>query len=228
MKWRFCWITILRKIRNKFNINIYTPESQPMPTAGPEMGEVLKQILKERNIIFNPGLKLKFIDTQNKELNFENGRKEKFDYLIGIPPHRAPKAVKDAGLTNETGWVPVNAKILQTKYADVYALGDITTIKLLGRYKPDVPLNLPKAGVFAHYQAEVVAHNIISEINSGSHTEEFGGKGYCFVELGGGVAGYASGNFYAEPKPEVDLKKPSKLWHWGKVLFEKWWFWRWF
>jgi len=26
----------------------------------------------------------------------------------------------------------------------------------------------------------------------------------------------------------VDLKKPSRLWHWQKVLFEKWWLWRWF
>jgi hypothetical protein len=26
----------------------------------------------------------------------------------------------------------------------------------------------------------------------------------------------------------VNVKKPSVLWHWGKVLFEKWWLWKWF
>jgi len=33
---------------------------------------------------------------------------------------------------------------------------------------------------------------------------------------------------YAEPKPVVKLKSPSRLWHWGKVLFEKWWLRKWF
>ncbi len=24
------------------------------------------------------------------------------------------------------------------------------------------------------------------------------------------------------------LRQPSRLWHWAKVGFEKWWLWRWF
>ena len=26
----------------------------------------------------------------------------------------------------------------------------------------------------------------------------------------------------------INLKKPSILWHWAKILFEKWWLWKWF
>lgn len=48
------------------------------------------------------------------------------------------------------------------------------------------------------------------------------------IEIGHGMAGYGSGDFYAEPHPTVKLKKPGRIWHWGKVLFEKWWLWRWF
>ena len=51
---------------------------------------------------------------------------------------------------------------------------------------------------------------------------------FGFIGLGDGRAGYASGNFYAEPKPVVNMKKPSVIWHWGKALFEKWWLWHWF
>ncbi|MCI0615917.1 hypothetical protein L0244_23270, partial [bacterium] len=37
------------------------------------------------------------------------------------------------------------------------------------------------------------------------------------------LAGFAFGNFFAEPSPEIHLKKLGKTWHLGKVLFEKWW-----
>lgn len=217
-----------KNIRDKLNINIYTPESYPMPTAGQNMGEALKYMLTERNIGFNPGLKLVSIDVNKKELNFEKDKKEKFDFLIAIPPHRVTKVVKDAGLTNEIGWVPVDTKTLKTKYDNIYAVGDIITIKLPGRYKPEVPLSLPKAGVFAHSQAEVVANNIISEINGNLGKKEFDGKGSCFIELGSGQAGFATGNFYTEPYPQIKLKKPGIIWHLGKILFEKYWLWYWF
>jgi sulfide:quinone oxidoreductase len=68
----------------------------------------------------------------------------------------------------------------------------------------------------------------MARINGKYSKKEFDGRGYCFIELGNGRAGYAGGNFYAEPKPVVNVKKPSVLWHWGKVLFEKWWLWKWF
>lgn len=123
--------------------------------------------------------------------------------------------------------MPVDSKTLKTKHENVYAVGDVASIKLPGKYKPDASLMLPKAGIFAHYQAQVVAHNIAVEIKGGEK-KEFNGKGFCFLEMGGSIAGYASGDFYAEPSPRVNLRKPGRLWRWGKVLFEKYWFWKWF
>jgi hypothetical protein len=43
------------------------------------------------------------------------------------------------------------------------------------------------------------------------------------LEIGHGVAGFASGNFYGEPSPVVTMYAPGRRWHWGKVLFEQWW-----
>ncbi len=42
------------------------------------------------------------------------------------------------------------------------------------------------------------------------------------------MAGYASGNFFAQPMPAIKMRQPSFIWHWGKVLFEKRWFAKWF
>jgi len=210
-----------RGIRKAIDLQIFTPETLPMPVAGQKIGKAVKQILEERDIIFNPEKKVNFIDGKNKTIMFENNQKVQYDILIYVPPHKAPDVVKNSKLTNETGWIPVDAKTLETKQKNIYAIGDIASIKL-----PDGKM-LPKAGVFAHYQAEVVANNIASEIIGKNSFKEFNGNGLCFLETGFGKAGFASGNFYAE-KREIKMKKPSHIWHWSKILFEKYWFWRFF
>ena len=145
----------------------------------------------------------------------------RYDLLIGVPPHKCPDVVRESGLAGEAGWIPVDPRKLKTEYDNVYAIGDITDIKLHSG------LPLPKAGVFAHGQAEIVAENIALQIKGKERNKEFEGKGSCFIEIGGGLAGYASGNFYANPKPVVNLKKPGRMWHWSKILFERWWMRHW-
>ena len=86
---------------------------------------------------------------------------------------------------------------------------------------------LPKAGVFAHAQGEVVADNIENLWTGRDARRALNGMGECFVETGDGRAGFGAGNFYAEPVPRVDFHAPSRRWHWGKVLFERRWLKRW-
>ena len=42
------------------------------------------------------------------------------------------------------------------------------------------------------------------------------------------MAGFARGNFYAEPAPVVKMRGPSYIWRWVKVWFEKRWLAKWF
>jgi hypothetical protein len=37
------------------------------------------------------------------------------------------------------------------------------------------------------------------------------------------MGGAAFGDFFAEPSPQIELRKIGKTWHLGKVLFEQWW-----
>ena len=211
-----------RKMRDKINIQVFTPETLPMGVAGPELGKAVVGMLEKKGIGFNPQVKPTQIDPYKKEITFDATDPVRYDLLIGVPPHKSPDVVRDSGLAGEDGWIPVDSNVLKTKYDNVYAIGDVTAIKL------PVGLPLPKAGVFAHFEAEVVAENIASQIEGREPHKEFSGKGYCFIETGGGIAGYASGNFYGDPKPIVNLRKPGRMWHWGKILFEKWWMRHWF
>ncbi|MFQ5761505.1 MAG: NAD(P)/FAD-dependent oxidoreductase [Candidatus Bathyarchaeia archaeon] len=208
-------------IRDRVNMKFFTPEPQPMPVAGPEIGGMISNMLSQRNIEYNPNLKLVSVNNANKELIFDKGEKMKFDLPIIVPPHKPPPAVKESNLDDGSGWIPVHRGTMRTKYDDVYAVGDIATMKLPSG------MMLPKAGVFAERQALAVAHNIASDILGDGQVEEWDGKGSCFLEMGYGKAGYASGNFFAEPKPDVKPRRPGRIWHWSKVLFEKYWLWRW-
>ncbi len=210
-------------IRDRIDFHFFTPETLPMGVAGPKIGNMLKELLESRDIRYLPNITLTSINIGQRKIMFQNGETLNFDLLFTVPPHRAPKVVAESGLTDETGWMPVDVKTLKTQHDDVYALGDVTYIKLPNG------MMLPKAGVFAHGQAEVVAHNIISKVR-GNGKREWNGDGSCFIEIGFNKAAMAKGNFYTKPDPIVKIRKPmlSRIWHIYKVLFEKYWLWRWF
>lgn len=204
-------------MRDRVELALYTPEPAPMGVAGPAMGQAVVSMLETKGISFYPELASTGINPAERVVVFENGRQESFDFLAAVPPHRPPPVVKESPISNEAGWVPVDKQTLKTRFENVYAIGDVTAITLTNG-KP-----LPKAGVFAHGEGETVAARIAAEIQGESAQAQFDGTGYCWIETGGGAAGFASGHFYAEPDPVVPLPRTGRMWHTGKVIFESYW-----
>ena len=195
-------------IRQRVEIAIYTPETSPLTAAGTAMGEAVLGMLEKRNIEYHSQQKVQRIDNDTRKIIFEGGEVS-FDLLVGVPIHATPRVVREAGLTDETGWVPVDLQTLETPYPGIFAIGDITSI----RQPNPTGFFLPKAGVFADEQARVVARNISGEILGGAKQSRFDGKGFCYLEMGDGTAAYASGNFYAYPAPRIYLEPPSQSYH---------------
>lgn len=206
-----------RKVRERCTVEVYTPEVLPMGVAGPAMGNAVVGMLEARDIRFHPQLNPSGVDAERKEMVFANHEPVSFDLLAGVPPHQPPVVVRESAVANDAGWVPVNKHTLQTKHENVYAIGDVAAI-ILANGKA-----LPKAGVFAEGQGRSVAQRIAEEIQGNAARTEFDGLGFCWIETGGGSAGFASGEFYAEPDPIVPLPRAGRIWHWGKILFEKYW-----
>lgn len=206
-----------RGLRAAVSIDVYAAEPGPMGVAGPEMSGAVKSLLAAKGIPYHPEHQVTSVDPVGRELTFANGVRAAFDVLAYVPPHRAPRVIRESPLAGETGWIPVDRHSLATRFPGVYALGDAVSIPLeLG--KP-----LPKAGVFAHAEAKVVAGNIAAAIAGRDAAERFEGHGECFIEIGDGKAGFGGGDFYASPKPVVKVRAPARRWHLAKVLFEKWW-----
>lgn len=208
-------------VRSRCEVAVYTPEPQPMPVAGSALGAAVREMLTSRGIDYFPGYKPVAVEPGSHTIQFATGAVARYDLLAYVPPHAAPAFVVQAGLAPAGGWVKVDAKTLAIPAERVWAIGDVTGIPL-----PNGKA-LPKAGVFAEGEAEVVARNIAAIVRGASPVAEFSGEGACFVEMGGGRAGFATGNFYATPDPVVRLKTPGRRWHWGKVLLEQTWFPRW-
>jgi sulfide:quinone oxidoreductase len=201
-----------RGLAGKTRIAIWTVEPAPMPTAGPEMGQYIRSELAQRGIDYQPLKKTVRVDGAARRVVFEDGAEARYDLLIAIPPHEAPKVVREAQLTGPSGWIPVDPQTLQVKTAggEIYAVGDVTAVPLPGRYKPDAALSLPKAGVFAEAQGRVVGHQIAAKLLGAAPRETFDGVGYCYLETGEGRAVRGDGAFFALPHPVMRTQPPDE------------------
>ena len=210
------------QVRQSTELDFYAAEPGPMGVAGPAVSAAVRQIVESRGIRYHPEHQLARVDPITRSLAFADGTTAGYDLLIYIPPHRAPAVAQHSGLAPAGGWIGVDRATFETTVPGIFAIGDVTTVPLtMG--KP-----LPKAGVFAHRQAEVVAANLAALWTGSGSRRAFDGHGECFLETGDGRAGFGTGNFYGEPVPQVALKGPNRFWHWGKVLFEWKWLQGWF
>lgn len=203
-------------------ISVYTPETGPLPVMGAAVSAGVGELLRAQGIAYHPAHQLREVRAASSQLAFADGATAGYDLLVVVPPVRPPAALRGAGLLDASGWVPVDRETLATAHPGVYAIGDATTVTLPGGGV------LPKAGVFAHGQAETVAANIAAEVRGRKRRERFDGYGACFLEVGNGRAGFGSGEFFAEPQPRARLRPPARRWHWSKVWWEKNWMWKWF
>jgi sulfide:quinone oxidoreductase len=211
-----------RAIRTRTEIDLYAAEPGPMGVAGPDVSRAVREMVQSKGVRYHPEHQVTEVEPGLRRIRFSNGVEAGYDLLAYVPPLRVPKVVRDAGLIGGSGWIAADRHSFETKHAGVHALGDVTSIPL----KMGKPL--PKAGVFAHRQAEVVARNVAREITGHGEPAKFDGWGECFIETGDGRGGIGRGDFYAEPVPLVSVEPPTWRWHVAKVLFEKYWLRHWF
>ncbi|SNB67619.1 NAD(P)/FAD-dependent oxidoreductase [Thermoflexus hugenholtzii] len=192
-------------------ISVFTPQPMSLPVLGAAGCSVLEGRLAERGIDFLPNHKATAVEAGAVIFG---DRRRPFDLLLGVPPHRCPEVVVRSGLTDGGAWVRVHPRTLETRFAGVYAIGDITEI-LLPNGMP-----LPKAGVFAEAEGEVVAERIAAVFAGREPEASFSGEGFCYLELGRGEAMLVRGRFLVEPAPEIELTEPSPNYLEEKKRFE--------
>ena len=209
------WYLRRRGIRERTTLTLATPLDGcfTKPIASKHLTYLLARKGIELEVEFSAGA----VDGERGILTSYDGRELPFDLLATVPLHGGQAYVERSdGLGDALGFVPTDAATLRTKAAEnVFAIGDAT----------DVPAS--KAGSVAHFEGEILTENLAAFLTGRPLPAVYDGHANCFVETGGGKAGYGAGNFYGEPRPDVKVRRPSRVWHAGKVLLEKQILWRW-
>lgn len=184
-----------RGLREHSEVSLVMPLPLPIPPS-PQASEAILAAFEHRGITWRPNSLVRALDPARKVAVLSDGGELPYDLFLGVPIHRAPTVVVDAGLT-EDGWIPVDPLTLQTRFPGVYAVGDVTSV------------GTPKAGVFAEGQASVVASAIIATVHNAVTDTVYDGHGICYMEFGGHQIAKIDVTFQSGSRPVGWMEGPD-------------------
>ena len=187
-----------RGVRDAVDIQMIFPMAAPVPVTK-EVSKIFLSALDERGIQYAPKELVVGLDPRARTARLASGGSVPYDLFIGIPVHRVPEVVTRSGLAPD-GWVPVDQTNLATRFAGVYALGDVAS----------GARTVAKAGIFAEAAARVVAADIAARLRDREPPPPYQGDGPCYIEFGDGLVGKAEINFLAGPAPAARVIAASR------------------
>ena len=187
-----------RGVRDGCDITLVIPMASPLPPS-PDTARALLDAFSEARIRFVPGHRVASLDVTRRVVVLDDAEEIPYDLFLGVPKHRAPAVVVEAGLNDgdPDGFIPVNAATLQTRVPRVYAVGDVTSV------------GGPKAGAFAEKQGRVAAASIIATLRNSEQPAPYDGRGSCYIEFGEGRVGRVDVDSLSGPSPTGVFVAPS-------------------
>jgi sulfide:quinone oxidoreductase len=185
-----------RGLRDRSEISLVMPLPTPIPPSK-QASEALLVAFAERGVHWRPTTRITSLDPSTHVATTTEGDAIAYDLFLGVPVHVAPEVVLRSGMC-EDGWIPVNARTLETRFPGVYAVGDVTSV------------GTPKAGVFAEGQARVVATAIIASASRQRTSTEYDGRGQCYLEFGRDQVAKVDVTFAPGAAPSGSFENASK------------------
>jgi sulfide:quinone oxidoreductase len=146
------WFFDTHGVRNNIEIELVTP--LPGAFTKPQASAMLGKLAEEKNVKVTPNFQISGVDAGRKVITSFDGREVNYDLLVAIPPNFGSQCIIDSNMGDPMGYVDTDHNTLKAKNFDrVYVIGDAA----------NVPTS--KAGAVAHYEADVVADNLLREID---------------------------------------------------------------
>lgn len=140
-----------RGMRERVEIEYFTREAEPTGEAHDPVVWMDAES-KRRGIKQNYEFVVRSIDPEHKVVQGLYNYRLSYDLLVMVPPHRPAQVLLDSGLADTETGIRVDYDTLQTKWDNVYAIGDCA----------DMPAS--KAGGVAHQEADMLAQNLTVQI----------------------------------------------------------------
>ncbi|MFN8161780.1 MAG: FAD/NAD(P)-binding oxidoreductase [Solirubrobacterales bacterium] len=164
-----------RGVSEKTEISVFHTWEKPMETFGPLMVDGFGRLLDQRGVGFEGRFELASHDPGNRTLRSRDGRELPYDLALVVGHHGAPEVLADAGLVAEGGYMDVELPSMTSpRFEGVWGIGDAVA--------PTIGLGM--AGVFAHFQAEHVATQIIDRVRGTFVGELYNMVGICVMDTG--------------------------------------------
>ena len=222
MEFAFFCDDCLRRHHRRDGIELVYVTPLPGAFTKPVASKALGAMLDEKRVQMVTDFNAERIDAAARKIVGYDGREIPYDLLVTVPTNMGSEMIERSGLGNEFRYLPTDPHTLRSKkHENIFAIGDAT----------DLPTS--KAGSVAHFQAEILAANVVRAIEGKPLEPAFDGHSNCFVEAGKRKAILIDFNYDVEPLPgrfpfpvigPMPLLKPSRLNHWGKLAF-RWIYW---
>ncbi len=211
------WYFRQKGIRDKIQLHLATPFPQCMPNW-PKGRVVMLDAAKKKGISISTGFALQEVNKEGKYIQSFAGEKIDYDLLVIVPTNQGDEVISESGLDDGSTYVPTDKHTLKAlNHKNIYVIGDATNIPT------------SKAGSVAHYEAEVITHNLLSEIKGKEPEPIYDGHSTCFIVSEKGKSYLVDFNYNTEPLfgkyplpvigPFSLLKETRMNWK-GKLGFE--------
>jgi len=146
------WFFDTHGVRSNIEIELVTPLAGAF--TKPQASAMLGRLADDKNVKVTPNFQISGVDAGRKVITSYDGREVNYDLLVAIPPNFGAQCIRDSNMGDPMGYVDTDHNTLKAKNFDrIYVIGDAA----------NVPTS--KAGAVAHYEADVVADNLLREID---------------------------------------------------------------
>ncbi|AEJ41856.1 sulfide-quinone oxidoreductase [Sulfobacillus acidophilus TPY] len=190
--------------RDDAKIVCYTPGPVFFDDVGDKVHQAFGSIAKEHQIDVITNKVIRRIESGR--VFFEDGSEYEAALTVMVPTYSGPSVVKDAGLTDEAGFIPTDGDFRHLDYDNIFAVGDIATRAV------------PKLGHLAVLQATRVASVLRHDITHQGEVPSYDPEVFCIMNMGSKALLIRSNVLYGG---DMDIAYYGGLSHTLKTLFDE-------
>lgn len=158
-------------VRQDVEIELVTPLTGAF--TKPVANNILGALCAKKGIKVTTNWSVDSVDAGRAVITSVTGDEIPYDLLVSIPPNLGQPFLVESGLADVTGYIDTDKELLKAKkFENMYVIGDAT----------NVPAS--KAGSVAHFEADVIAQNLMADIEGTDNYYRFDGHTNCFHRYG--------------------------------------------
>lgn len=192
--------------RDRCAITIVSNETPDEMFGGVPMSEALNGAIKSHGIELVSDFSINQVTPRSVIAN--DGRAFDCDLRMLVPPFRGPGAMLGMGMTDDEGYLRVDTTMRVSNMERTYAVGDC------------VNFQGPKLGHMAVRQGEVVAENLIAEIQSRPLSAVYDHEMMLVIDAAGQDSIFLRKDLWSDDPADI---KQGRFWAWAKRMEKRYW-----